>query len=202
VKQAAHAAIVIWALLLASALALPWLVDADNAGDDLIRYTIRLSLSFYAAALALMLFLRPIEWTGVDRGGLTRWCWSLAWAAYLVHLAMAFHFYHGWSHADAIRHTEEVSGFGPGIYISHFFTLVWTLDVLLWWLWPTVYASRPIWIGRTLHAFMVFIAFNGTVIYETGPIRAAGIIVSIALAILWFFSRQKLYSAITSKADS
>jgi hypothetical protein len=83
-------------------------------------------------------------------------------------------FAHHWSHAHAVQHTQERSGFGEGIYVSHFFSLVWTLDVLWWWLAPAGYARRSPWLDRPLHAFMAFIIFNGTVVFESGLIRWAG----------------------------
>jgi hypothetical protein len=191
VKHASSVVVAVWALLLVGVLTSPWLRASADRGDDLIRHTIRLSLAFYVAAAGLMLFLQPAEWSGIGRGNLARWCWSLAWVTYVIHVGMAFHFYHGWSHADAIRHTEEVSGFGPGIYVSHFFTLVWTLDVLWWWLLPITYATRPAWISRTLHAFMAFIIFNGTVVYETGPIRWAGLAMFTVFGGLWVARRMR-----------
>jgi hypothetical protein len=191
VKQASLIAIAVWALLVFGVLVSPWLFARVEPGDDLVRNTIRLALAFYAAAVGLMLFLRPAEWSGAGRGGLARCCWSLAWAAYVIHVGLAFHFYHGWSHADAVRHTEKVSGFGPGIYISHTFTLLWTVDVVWWWVRPLAYASRPVCIGRTLHTFMAFIAFNGTVVYEAGPIRWAGVTLFTVLAALWLLARHR-----------
>jgi hypothetical protein len=194
VKYASSLAIVAWGLLLAGVLAWPKIGASSDPGDDFIRNTIRLSLAYYAAAAGLMLLLRPAEWYGRGRGALARWCWSLAWLTYVVHVAMAFHFYHGWSHADAIRHTREVSGFGEGIYVSHLFTILWTLDVAWWWLWPDNYASRPLWLGRTLHSFMAFVIFNGTVVYESGPIRWAGAAMFAALGLLWLYSRFREFS--------
>jgi hypothetical protein len=191
VKHATSLAVAAWALLLVGVLVAPRVLSRPDPGDDLIRNTIRLSLAFYAVAVGLMLFLQPGEWAGNGRGGFVRCCWSLAWVTYLVHLGMAFHYYHGWSHADAIRHTEEVSGFGPGIYASHLFTLLWTLDVLWWWRRPVTYARRAAWIGRTLHAFMAFIVFNGTVVYETGLIRWAGAGTFVVLGGLWLLARAR-----------
>jgi hypothetical protein len=184
-KHASTAAVAAWAALLVGVLAWPWLGARSDPGDDLVRNTVRLSLAFYAAAAGLMLFLRPAEWGATGRGGLARWCWTLAWAAYVIHVGMALHYYHHWSHADAVRHTEEVSGFGPGIYVSHLFTLLWTLDVAYWWLRPAAYATRPARVGRALHAFMAFIIFNGTVVYEKGPIRWAGLALFATLGGLW-----------------
>jgi hypothetical protein len=189
VKRASIVAIIVWVALLYGILSAP---ASSDTGDHLTRYTIRLALAYYAAATGLMLFLTPAEWAAASgQGGLTRWCWTLAWAAYVVHVGMAFHFYHGWSHDEAVRHTEEVSGFGPGVYVSHLFTLLWTADVAWWWLRPNAYAGRPAWIGRVLHAFMAFIVFNGTVVYETGTIRWAGAVMFLVLGALWFRSRPE-----------
>src|SRR5439155_22353494 len=126
----------------------------------LTRDTVRVSLAYYAAAAWLMLGLWPADWRAESsRGALARWCWTLAWAAYLVHLWVAFQIYHHGSHAEAVAHTEVRSGFGPGIYVSHLFTLLWTLDVAWWWLRPAAYAARPVWIDRLLQGFMVCIIF-------------------------------------------
>jgi hypothetical protein len=174
-----------WALLLAAVLGVPWWLDPANAGDDLVRWTIRVSLGYWAAAVALLTYLRPGERRAeFGRGRLARWCWTLAWATYLVHLAMAFHFYHHWSHDDAVRHTEDVSHFGAGIYVSHFYTLVWSLDVVFWWLRPGRYAARSPWVDGLLHSFMAFIVFNATVVYEGGLIRWAGLIGFALLGLL------------------
>lgn len=175
--------VTVWIVLLTITLSVPNLVDSPTLGDDLTRYTVRLSLLYYAIAATLMLLLQPDEWPATQgRGRLARWCWTLAWLTYLVHLAMAFHHYHHWSHADAMEHTRQVSGAGEGIFMSHLFTVVWTLDVLTWWLRPARYALRSPWIGRLLHAFMLFIIFNATVVYETGLIRWCGLLLFAELA--------------------
>src|SRR5262249_2105434 len=125
-------------------------------------------------------------------GRAARLCWLLAWLAYVVHLGMAFHHYHGWSHADAVAHVEARTGFGPGIWFSHLFTLAWTADVAWWWLRPLSYASRPRAIDWALHGFMAFMWFNGTVVYETGLIRWAGLAVFAALALGFLLRRSPL----------
>jgi hypothetical protein len=174
-----------WAALLAGVLAWPYLTHSADRGDDLTRHTVRLALLYYAVAVALMLQLRPEEWLAAHgRGRVARWCWSLGWATYLVHLGMAFHFYHGWSHRNAIEHIETVSGFGPGIFVSHTYTLVWTLDVFWWWRSPESYGRRPVWVGWLLHGFMAFIIFCATVVYEQGFIRWAGVTMFVGLGLL------------------
>jgi hypothetical protein len=185
------AAVFCWGVLLLAVLLLPYHLPAQNPGDALTRYTVRLALLYYGLAAALMTRLRPDEWLArAGRGALARCCWTLAWAAYLVHLGMAFHHYHRWSHDAAVRHVQDVAGFGPGIYVSHVFTLVWTLDVLYWWLRPQGYARRSPWIDRLLHGFLAFVIFNGTVVYESGFIRWAGLVLLAGLAGLLLTRRR------------
>jgi hypothetical protein len=186
------AAITGWVALLALILALPSLTASPTAGDDLTRHTVRLALLYYAAALTLMIQLRPPEWLARSgKGRLARWCWTLAWAAFVVHLAMAFHHYHHWSHEDAVRHTREVSGVGEGIYVSHLFGLAWIADVAGWWLRPAWYARRSPWIDRALHGFMVFVVFNATIVYETGLIRWLGVAFFAWLAAVCVLSHRR-----------
>jgi hypothetical protein len=180
-----------WALLLSAVLASPWLVPLDDPGDFLTRATVRVALAYYAAALVLMLTLRPEEWRPTGRGRLARWCWTLAWVAYAVHVGMAFHHYHHWSHADAVRHTREVSGVGEGVFVSYAFSVVWALDAAWWWLRPASYAARPAWVDGLLHGLMAFIVFCGTVVYESGPIRWAGCVMFGGLALLLLARRRR-----------
>jgi hypothetical protein len=171
----------LFALLLGAALVLPFASKSPTLDDDLTRYTVRVSLLYYAAAVCLLLIRRSDD---VTLWQSARLYWTLGWIAYLVHLYVAFKFYHRGSHADAVEHTQEVTGFGPGIYVSHLFTLVWTLDVARWWLFPAAYAHRARWVTALLHGFMAFIVFNATIIYETGLIRWAGVAMFGVFAVL------------------
>jgi hypothetical protein len=139
----------------------------------------------------MMLVLRPTDWDAASwRGRLARGCWTLAWAAYLVHVAMAFHHIDHWSHEHAIARTHERTGFGAGVYVSHRFTLLWTVDVAWWWLSPAGYADRPAWEHRGLHGFMAYVVFNATVVFEQGWIRWAGLALFAILAALWLGRRH------------
>jgi hypothetical protein len=179
------------AVLLVVVLALSRGLAAD-VGDTLTRNTVRLSLAWYTAALCLMLRLGPADWTGRTAASrLARDCWTWGLVCFLVHLAMAFHYYHHWSHAHAFEHTREVSGVGQGLYVSYLFTLVWAADVAWWWQRPAQFAARSPWIDRSLHAFMLFIVFNSMVIYEQGPIRWAGLLMFGVLAVAWLAARRR-----------
>jgi hypothetical protein len=153
----------------------------------LTRNTVRLSLAWYTAALLLMMRLTPRDWKAATRlGALARWCWTWALATFLVHLVMAFHYYHHWSHAHAFERTRQISGVGEGLYISYLFTALWTADVLFWWLSPAGYAARPAWVDRALHCFMLFVVFNSMVVFEAGLIRWAGLAMFAVLGITWW----------------
>ncbi|HEY2839585.1 MAG TPA: hypothetical protein VGJ26_10565 [Pirellulales bacterium] len=172
------------------------LAFAQETGEMLTRNTVRLSLFWYATAICLMMRLRLEDWRGTTAlGRIARWCWTLGLVTFLVHLGVAFHFYHQWSHAHAFDHTREVSGIGEGIYISYLFTWLWAADVAWWWTSPVTYVGRTPWIGRALHPFMLFIVFNGMVIYESGPIRWVGLVMFAVLAVAWWQSRGRSRSA-------
>jgi hypothetical protein len=170
--------VAIWIALLTATAFGPSLGGSPTLGDDLTRFTVRVSLLYYAIAVAGMLARVRCGWVRI--------CWTLAWLAYLVHLAMAFEHYHHWSHAEAMRHTEKRSGYGEGIFASHFFTLLWTADVLSWWIGPAWHEGRPKWIEWALHVYMAFVVFNATVVYETGFIRWAGAAMFVGLLLLAF----------------
>jgi hypothetical protein len=124
--------------------------------EERVRLTAKIALLW--AILGAGLLPRPSTPTA-------RLVWTLAWAAYLAHVAAAFHFAHGWSHAEAVAHVEARSGFGQGIWFSHLFSILWTADVAWWWLDPAARDARPVWLSSLLFGYMAFITFNATVVY-------------------------------------
>jgi hypothetical protein len=180
-------AVACWLALMTAVLAIPYLTNSPTLAEDVTRASVRPALLYYAIALTLLLRLKSDDWTTTTPvGRLARCCWTLAWAAYVIHVAIALGFFHHGSHADAIQHTEERSGFGEGIYVSHLFTLVWTCDVAWWWLRPGAYAVRPHWIGLALHGYLAFVVFNATVVFEEGAVRWAGVALFGWLAVWWW----------------
>ena len=112
---------------------------------------------------------------------------------------MAFGVYHHGSHAEAVEHVRQASGIGEGIFVSHLFTLLWTRRCRLVAAAAGRYAARSPWFDRLLHAFMLFLWFNGTVVYETGPIRWAGLVFFAELAgmAVYRFARPPVISGTT-----
>lgn len=170
-------------------LAIIWLAAMGGAsfwGDDPTRNTVRIALAYYAVAMWFILRLRIEEWqNGAPIVRLARWCWTLAWAAFVIHVGAAFHFHHHWSHLEAVQHVRDRSGVGEGIFASYAFTVAWMIDVAWWWLRPESFGRRPIWISRVLYGFMLAMVFTATVVYEEGPIRWAGAVICLVLTIGW-----------------
>jgi hypothetical protein len=184
-------AVVIGGAALLTAVLLLTRTLAGDVGDTLTRNTVRLALAWYAVALCLLMQLAPGDWSANSAAGrFARWCWTWALVCFLVHLAMAFHYYHHWSHAHAFERTRQISGVGEGIYVSYLFTLLWMADVAWWWSSPVSYAARSLWIDRLLHAFMLFIVFNSMVVFENGPIRWAGVALFVLLPLVWIGGRR------------
>lgn len=121
----------------------------------LLVWTIRLATLSYLAAL----------WKN------SRALWTLGLALYLAHVAAAFYYVHHWSHTaayeDTARQTRELyrADFGGGgLYCNYLFTLVWTADVLWWWLSPATRNARPRWQSWAIHGYLAFIFVNGALI--------------------------------------
>lgn len=99
-----------------------------------------------------------------------RLVWTAALVLYLLHVAAAFHFQYGWSHAIALRETarqtRELFGVdsGSGLYLNYLFTAIWISDCLWWWLLPMGYAARPIAVSAVIQGFMGFMFVNATVV--------------------------------------
>jgi hypothetical protein len=166
---------VAWVLLFAVVFRMA--EEQAQPADFLTRQTARVAILFWGLAAAALLW----NW----RDG-ARWLWTFACAAFLVHVATAFDRVHAWSHTAAHEHVENVSGFGPGIFISYAFTILWVVDVAWWWTDRSSYDRRSKWLDRGVHGFMAFVVFNGTVVYETGFIRWASVVMFSLLGCLVF----------------
>src|SRR5688572_15900298 len=161
-------------------------------GVLLTKWTIRLALACYVAYLAGWLALpgwpsqRDTRWPRI-----ARIIWTVGCVLFVVHVALAFHIYHHWSHTVAwqstAERTKELVGVavGDGIYCSYLFLVLWVLDVVRLWLGPiqdevangtpsmAAHADArsvpflPNSLTRTpswrvlVHIFLLFVAING-----------------------------------------
>jgi hypothetical protein len=132
--------------------------------------------ALYAIAVALLLLRRERP---------ARVAWAAGCAIFLVHVALAFQFYHHWSHAEAYAATARQSGVGWGLYVNYAFAIVWVADVV-WWGRP-----RASWIGILIHSFLAFMFFNSTVVFGKGWVRWVGVVATIALGVLYGMIRRR-----------
>ena len=125
------------------------------------------------------------------------WAWLFAAVTMLCHSAVAMGVAHGWSHSHALAHTQEFSGFGPGLYVSYAVVAVWLFDAVAG-------ACGLPW--RRLHTltrgFVAFVVFNATVVYGTWPGKVLGLTAFGVLVAVWWRGRQAgLPSGSSSRAS-
>ena len=157
-----------------------------DTGEWLTRGTVWLALSLYVAGEIVKAARRGDESFRPARRLNTAGC-----AAFLAHVAAAFHFYHHWSHAaayaDTARQTVEFSGWnwGGGLYLNYLFALVWLGQVVWAWANPGGYLQPPKWRTWVVRGFFLFMMFNGAVVFVHGAIRWFGLVLCLALVVCW-----------------
>jgi hypothetical protein len=165
------------------------------------QWTIWLSLACLFAATALGAGRDPAatRWR-VHRVAWTAGCF-FAW----LHVAAAFHYFHGWSYAQAAeetsRRTAEVIGrtWGGEIWFNFAFVGLWGIDAA--WRWLKPHWSDPLAAASAMiQLFLLFIAFNATVVFEDGGTRVAGIAGFAALTAI--FAVQVLRRRSTRESEA
>ena len=145
----------------------------------LIHATAGVSFVLYAMALLLRL-RRPSSAAAL--------IWTAAFVFMVIHVGLAFHLVHHWSHRDAFdstaRQTAEVFGvhWGGGIFANYALLLVWAVEVFNWW--------RGRWSGFA-QAFLAFMWFNGTVVFGHGFIRWLGAAAFLLLTVVLWLNWKK-----------
>ena len=115
--------------------------------------------------------------------------WTVGAALLAIHIALAFHYWHGWSHAAAYESTAiqsaQLTGVasGWGIYLNYALLVVWTADAAWWWAAPRAYDRRSRVLDRAAFAFFLFMMVNGAVVFATTAMRYAGV-AAVATAIV------------------
>ena len=142
------------------------------------------------AWLAFVLWFTALVWPGrtrrPSRERTAARCWLAGSLVMLLHTALAFHVYHGWSHAAAVvdtaRQTQALTGlnWGGGVWLNYLFAAVWLGDAGWRIAAPANHTRRPRWLVVTTHGFLAFIWFNATVVFGSWPMQVAG-----AAAFIW-----------------
>lgn len=129
---------------------------------------------------------------------MARTAWTAGCAGLLLHVACAFHYYHDWSQASAYRETArqtaEVTGmnWGGGLFINYALIIGWIADAVWWRRGLEAYRNRPRWLVAAWQGFLIFIIFNATVVFKTGPLRWIGSGLCLWLVFLWLFVSKTL----------
>lgn len=120
--------------------------------------------------------------------------WAFGSLLLLLHIAVAFHLGHGWSHAAARQHTQQASGFGGGTYVNYAVALVWVADAAWLCVASGSYFARPRWVSWTVHGFIAFIVVNAAVVFGSWQSRGMFVFGSVPAAALltlrWWFDRK------------
>lgn len=163
----------------------------DSAiADRLVRWTARLAIGAYLVRAGWDLSTIGDRGESSSRSRLAlavRWIWTVGWLIYLVHVLLAFVLIHHGSHAEAWRHvadeTERLTGFrsGAGLVLDHLVTVLWTIDVAMWWRDPGWARTRQArWL---LHPFFGFMAFNATVVFGPPGWRLVGVLCGVVVGV-------------------
>ena len=154
-----------------------------DAGDWAVRGTAWLALAGYFTGAFLLL-----------RGNrrIAKWVWGSGCDFNTLHILVAFHFTHGWSHAAAVEHvarqSEAVIGtsFGAGIWFNYVFTILWIVDASWLWLKPKSYTRRKKWVAWAIHGFLFFMVVNAAVVFAPDMVRWPSAVLSLVLAVMFF----------------
>ncbi|MDX2040891.1 MAG: hypothetical protein SF097_06565 [Acidobacteriota bacterium] len=158
-----------------------------NRGELLTRLTIWIAIGGYVIGVCLMLLFRESQ-TWQRRARLV---WTIGCLALIAHTISAFHFYHHWSQASALREVErqtaEVTGmsWGGGLFINYAFLAAWIADVTWWWRGLDGYQRRHWAITAVWQFVLIFMIFNATVIFKTGVVRWVGVVLCLGLLAVW-----------------
>lgn len=161
-------------------------------GNFLTRATVWVAAIGYASSVVVY----SLSGGNRRRDSAARAIWTLACLNLVVHTLLAFHFYHGWSHAHAYRETArqtaELTGFewGGGLYVNYFFVIAWIADVVWWWRGLELYRRRSKVLAAAWQAFLLFMFFNGAVVFAAGATRLMGLLVCGAVVIAWLARRR------------
>jgi hypothetical protein len=174
-----------------------------SKGEFITRITVWLALAAYAIGASVYLLSRGRRnWDAVARTA-----WTVGSISIIAHAGAAYHFYHNWSHAAAYRETArqtaEVIGldWGGGLFINYALVIGWVIDVVLWRLRGLdAYRNRPRWLAAAWQGFLLFIIFNATVVFKTGPLRWIGLGVCLWLAFLWLLVNSMMKNGRERKA--
>jgi hypothetical protein len=174
-------------------------IDFLPFAEILVPHTVGEHASIWAIRLAMMVLVMCL---GLEIRGWPKtspllsnlWLFG-AIAAFCHSLGALTTFHHG-SHAEALKstadQTQELLGvpIAAGLYFNYIFVATWFADAIWRIVAPMRYQRLPPAYHLVVTGFLVFIAFNGAVVFKTGPFRWAGIASVVVLGALWLLQKR------------
>ena len=117
--------------------------------------------------------------------------WLVGSLLSLLHAIATMAFYHQFQHAaayqDTAHQTEQAIGVavGFGIWLNYLFVMAWLLDALWMNGFTNSYFARHRTFNWLIYGFLGFIAINGAIVFESGPVRWVGILAILFLVGMW-----------------
>lgn len=162
---------------------------AETFWEHASLWSIRLSLLSLAIAFAMQLRgLRAIDPRVVT-------VWFLGSILALGHSVGSLLTFHDGSQADALASTAEQTrellgfAFGAGLYVNYVFVIVWMSDAIFRIVAPRHYGGLPVNYFWCVNGFLIFIAFNGAIVFKAGIVRWLGLLCCVLLGCLWWLRR-------------
>ena len=149
------------------------------------------SLWLIRMALLLMVVVFSIELRGGNRTDrMTASLWLAGAVLALGHgIGTVATFHHGsqtLAFESTAQRTEQLLGirFGAGLFVNYVFLIVWLVDALMAILLPVRYRRLQRLYVYATDGFLLFIAINGAIVFQTGWSRSIGVISLIFLLML------------------
>lgn len=158
-----------------------------QTGEWLTRGTVWLALVIYVASHAKQ---RLSHAENSLRAA--RWLNTLGCAAFLAHVACAFHFYHHWSHAAAVADTARQTAaltrwnWGGGLWFNYAFALIWLWDVIVSWGGSSLRPQPTCWRSWLVRGFFFLMIVNGAFVFVQNPFRWFGLLLCLVLLLCWW----------------
>jgi hypothetical protein len=164
------------------------MIAVTNFETDVVAWTIRGALICMILFFATRIMSPNLKGSTLE---LAKSFWLIGSLLSLLHAIATMAFYHQFQHSlayqDTAHQTEQAIGVavGFGIWLNYLFVMVWLMDALWMNGLTNGYLARHRVFNWLTYGFLCFIAINGAIVFESGPVRWGGIVALLALSVIW-----------------
>ena len=148
-------------------------------------YAVLLTFGFVGTVLGVVLQMQRQSGQRIGIG--LKCLWTASFLLSVLHVLAAFHFVHHWSHGEAYFATAEETrqklgfAYGAGVYFNYLFFVVWAAEVFWTWWSPERWTKLTRWLILAGRCYLLLIAFNAVVVFESGWLRTLGGVATVAI---------------------